>query len=129
MLIDLSVCTSPGSRQLSKARVIWLCACVRYWPGSGLHVCQLPLFSVEASLCCRKAREKEKESAWRTMGREKRGSRLFPLPIVPCALSIYYYYYYYYYYHYYYYNYCYLYRDTQREPLQRRECQLLLLLL
>ena len=81
MLIDLSLCTSPGSRQLSNARLIWLCACVRYWPGTGLvHLCQLPLFSAEASLYCRKAREKEKESAWRTMGRGKREERLPPFP-------------------------------------------------
>ena len=40
-----------------------------------------PLSSVEASLCCGEAGEKEKESARGTMGS-------FPLPIVPRALSI-----------------------------------------
>ena len=36
---------APGSRELSaNARMIWLCACVRYWPGRGLaYVCQLLL--------------------------------------------------------------------------------------
>ena len=112
---------APGSRQLStNARVIWLCACVRYWPGTGLvYVCQLPLSSAEASLCCREAMEKEKESAWRTMGRGKREERLPTIPTFhrpPRAV-------------YYYYYYCYFYRDTLREPLRRRECQLLSLLL
>ena len=45
------------------------------------------------SLCCGEAGEKEKESARGTMGRGKReerprGSRRFPLPIVPRPLSI-----------------------------------------
>ena len=47
------------------------------------------------------------------LGREKkraREPRLFPLPIVPRALSIFF-------------DYCYFYRDTQREPLRRRESQ------
>ena len=36
---------ASGSRQVSaKARVIWLCAWFRYWPGRGsLYVCQLLL--------------------------------------------------------------------------------------
>ena len=36
---------ASGSRQVSaKARVIWLCAWFRYWPGLGLvYVCQLLL--------------------------------------------------------------------------------------
>ena len=49
-----------------------------------------PLSSVEASLCCRETGEKEKESAeerWEGE-REKKGFRLFPLPIIRRALSI-----------------------------------------
>ena len=42
-----------------------------------------PVSFVEASLCCREAGEKEKESARGTVGRGKS-----PLPIVPRALSI-----------------------------------------
>ena len=45
------------------------------------------LSSAEDSLCCGEAGEKEKERARGTMGRGKRGSRRFPLPIVPRALS------------------------------------------
>ena len=47
------------------------------------------LSSAETSLCCGETGEREKESARGTMEgeREKRGSRLFPLPIVPRALS------------------------------------------
>ena len=71
-------------------------------------------------------REKEKESARGTMGRGKkpssslprksgailnalygRGSRLFPLPIVPARFLFF--------------DYCYLYWGTQREPRRRRE--------
>ena len=69
------------------------------------------LSSAEASLCCGEAGEKEKESARGTMGRGKREERLprlFPLAIFPCALSDFS-------------DYCYFYRDTQREPLRRRE--------
>ena len=40
-------------------------------------------------------------------GREKKRASLFPFPIVSCALSIF--------------DYCYFYRDTQREPMRRRE--------
>ena len=46
------------------------------------------LSSAEDSLCCGEAGEKEKKRARGTMGRGKRGSRRFPLPIVPRALSI-----------------------------------------
>ena len=53
----------------------------------------IPLSSAKASLCCREAGEKEKRE--RTGHDEKR------------ELSIFYY--------------CYFYRDTQREPLRRRE--------
>ena len=52
----------------------------------------------------------KKERARGTMGRGKREERLprlFPLPIVPRALSIFF-------------DYCYFYRDTQGEPLGRR---------
>ena len=58
---------------------------------------------------CMEAGKKEKESARGRMGggREKRGSRLFPLPIVPRALSIFF-------------DYCYFYWYTQREPMRRR---------
>ena len=48
------------------------------------------LSSTEAALCCGEAGDKEKESArarWEGET-EKRGSRLFPLPIVRRALSI-----------------------------------------
>ena len=52
----------------------------------------LPLFPAQAALCCGQAGEKEKESARGMMERgkrgRKRGSRLFPLPMVPRALSI-----------------------------------------
>ena len=70
----------------------------------------LSLSSSEASLCRGEAGERERESALGTMGRRKReeSSRLFPLPFVPRALSIFL-------------DYCYCYRDTQREPLRRRE--------
>ena len=73
-----------------------------------------------------RAGEREKESAGGTMGRGKkpssslprksgailnalygRGSRLFPLPIVPARFLIF--------------DYCYFYWDTQREPRRRRE--------
>ena len=54
------------------------------------------LSSAGASLCCGEAGEREKES-----------SCLFLLPIVPRALTIF--------------DYCYFYKDTQREPMRRRE--------
>ena len=68
------------------------------------------LSSAEASLCCGKAGEKEKGSARSTMGRGKREERLLPflsshLPLRPFYFS----------------DYCYFYRDTQREPLRRKE--------
>ena len=47
---------------------------------------------------------------WAERKRRAREPRLFPLPIVPRALSIFF-------------DYCYFYRDTQREPLRRRESQ------
>ena len=62
------------------------------WPdglAEKIWLTKFPLSSAaEASLCCREAGEKEKDSARGTMGRgrEKRGP--FPLPIVPRALSI-----------------------------------------
>ena len=43
---------------------------------------------------------------------EKRGSRLFSLPTVPRAPSIFFFF-----------DDCYFYRDTPREPLRRRENQ------
>ena len=50
-----------------------------------------PLSSVEAFLCCREAGERKREPGndgkWHAR-RDKRGPRLFPLPIVPRALSI-----------------------------------------
>ena len=49
----------------------------------------MSLSSMETSLCHREARDKEEESAHGTMETEKgrkRGSCLFPLPIVPWAL-------------------------------------------
>ena len=57
-----------------------------------LHKCfcniDPPPRSAEASLCCGEAGKKGKESARGTMGREKSPeSRLYPLPIVPHALS------------------------------------------
>ena len=50
-----------------------------------LPLCAPSVSSAEASLCCGKAGEKEKESARGTMarGREKRG---LPLPIVPLSV-------------------------------------------
>ena len=68
-----------------------------------------PLSSVEASLCCREAGEKEWRVRWaRWEGeREKRGP-------VPRALSIFF-------------DYCYFYWDTQREHLRGRDLQPLLL--
>ena len=48
------------------------------------------------------------------MGREKREERLlFPLPIVPRALSFLFLFFFF--------DYCYFFRDTQLEPLRRRE--------
>ena len=46
------------------------------------------LSSAKAFLCRREAREKEKESARGTMGREKREETPFPSSLVPRALSI-----------------------------------------
>ena len=54
------------------------------------------LSSAGASLCCGEAGEREKES-----------SCLFLPPIVPRALTIF--------------DYCYFYKDTQREPMRRKE--------
>ena len=45
------------------------------------------LFSTEASLCCREAGEKEKESPRGMMGKGEKEENLFPLPIVLRALS------------------------------------------
>ena len=65
-----------------------------------------------ASLCRGEAGEREKDSARGTMGRRKReeSSRLFPLSIVPSALSFFFFF-----------RLLLFYRDTQREPLRRRE--------
>ena len=76
-----------------------------------LHLRLSPLSSAKVSLCCREAREKEKESVrgcalWEGE-REERGSRLFPLPVIRGSLFI-----------------CRLllfYWDTQQEPFRRRE--------
>ena len=68
------------------------------------------LSSAEASLCCGETGEEEKESTRGREGeRQKRGFRLFPLPIVPRAPSIFSI------------IAVYFYRDTKREPLRRRE--------
>ena len=57
----------------------------------------------------RLGRKKKRARGARYEGKkEKRGSRLFPLPIFPCALSNFS-------------NYCYFYMDTQREPMRRTE--------
>ena len=66
-----------------------------------------------ASLCRGEAGEREKDSARGTMGRRKReeSSRLFPLSIVPSALSF----------SFFFFRLLLFYRDTQREPLRRRE--------
>ena len=56
-----------------------------------------PLSSVEASLCCGKVCQKGKESA-------------HPFHLPPRAFSFFFRF-----------NYCYFYRNTQREPLRRRE--------
>ena len=70
------------------------------------------LSSAEASILCvvgRLGRKKKRARGARYEGeKEKRGSRLFPLPIFPCALSNFS-------------NYCYFYMDTQREPMRRTE--------
>ena len=72
----------------------------------------MPLSSAEVSLCCWGAGEKKKKTArgeqWEG-GREKRG--LFPpFPSSDRAPRTIYFFYY-----------CYFYRDTQPEPLRRRE--------
>ena len=68
------------------------------------------LASAEASLCCGEAGEKEKERARGMMGRGKR-EEPFPafslFPSSPARFLVF--------------DYCYFYRDTQREPLRRRE--------
>ena len=71
---------------------------VRPYMETGLRkaLLQVSLFCLspppQAALCCGQAGEKEKESARGMMERgkrgRKRGSRLFPLPMVPRALSI-----------------------------------------
>ena len=70
------------------------------------------LSSAEASILCvvgRLGRKKKRARGARYEGeKEKRGSRLSPLPIFPCALSNFS-------------NYCYFYMDTQREPMRRTE--------
>ena len=68
-----------------------------------------PLSSVEASLCCREAGEKE----WRVRWARWEGEREKRRP-VPRALSIFF-------------DYCYFYWDTQRESLRGRDLQPLLL--
>jgi len=68
------------------------------------------LSSPETSLCCGEAGEKEKESAQGTMVRGKREERLPPFPSSHLPLRAFYFS-----------DYCYFYRDTQREPLRRRE--------
>ena len=71
--------------------------------GRGLSPPQRPLCVVR-----RLGRKKKRARGAPWEGeKEKRGSRLFPLPIFPCALSNFS-------------DYCYFYRDTQREPLRRR---------
>ena len=77
---------SPNSCRVAILFRVWLHCFVKIRGPTGA------LFDPEGSLllCCGEVGEKGKESARDTMGREreKRGSRLFPLPIVPCALSI-----------------------------------------
>ena len=65
---------------------------------------QHTLSSAEASLWCREAGEREKKKALGTMGRGKR-EKAFPSS--PAR--------------YLFFDYCYFYRDTQGEPLRRRE--------
>ena len=63
-------------------------------------------------MCCGKAGEKERESARGTMGRGKREERLPPFPSshfpLRALISNFF-------------DYCYFYRDTQREPMWRKE--------
>ena len=66
--------------------------------------------SAEASLCCGEVWEKEKESARGTMVRGKKEERLPPFPSSHLPLRAFYFS-----------DFCYFYRDTQREPLRRRE--------
>ena len=72
-----------------------------------LHFRQHTLSSAEASLWCREAGEREKkESAGHDgKGKERKGFSLFPSS--PAR--------------YLFFDYCYFYRDTQGEPLRRRE--------
>ena len=70
----------------------------------------LSVSCVEASLCCGEAEEKEKDSARGTMGRGMREERLPPFSSSHRPRRAFYFF-----------DYCYLYRDTQREPLRRRE--------
>ena len=55
-------------------------------------------------------RKRKREERWEG-GRERRDSCLYPLPVVPHALSMFFFFF----------GYCYVYRDTQRELLLRRE--------
>ena len=66
-------------------------------------------------MCCGEAGEKEKRRARGTMGREKREERLlFTLHSVSRALSFLFLFFFFF-------DYCYFFRDTQLEPLRRRE--------
>ena len=65
--------------------------CVIFAPPLFSFIKAVTVSYAESSLCCGEAGKKKKESARGTMGRgqkEERPSRLFPLPIVPRALSI-----------------------------------------
>ena len=62
-------------------------------------------------MSCGEAGEKEKESARGVMGRGKREQRLFAFSLFPSFPARFPFFF----------DYCYFYRDTQREPLWRRE--------
>ena len=67
---------------------------------------EVVLSSAEASLRCREAGEKEKESAGHD-GRGKTAPAFYLFPSSPARFLFF--------------DYCYFYWDTQREPLRRRE--------
>ena len=69
-----------------------------------------PLASAETSSCCGEAGEKEKESARGMMGRGKREEPFPAFSLFPSSTRAFNFF-----------DYCYFYRDTQREPLRRRE--------